>query len=156
MKKTKVGENEKKFKHFFEKKFGEDLLKGKKTYKSNKGKVKISIDESLEIGNKKILIEIDFGNMAKLLVGQYVLINELAELKSSKTLFVVIHFYKKYNPDRTNNNLEIIYSNIYKKKSIPFCSFTFEGFKNFCKNIKDIQDLNKKLIDEAKKLKKRF
>ena len=78
---------------------------GNKTY--------ISVDGHFEYNNKLYLLEIDSGNEAKLLAGQYVLINALWKdiCLNGKTynikqcVFLVVHYYKDYNPNRTINVL---------------------------------------------------
>ena len=68
-----AGGNEKKFKDFVVSKFGNSALGGKRTYSSvfdgYEEKVSISVDQSIFLDGTSILIEIDSGNYAKLLVG---------------------------------------------------------------------------------------
>ena len=142
----RAGENEKRFKEWFESKYGKGVLKGKCKYNDG-NKVSISVDNSIEFGDKKILIEIDSANMAKLLVGEYVLLNELLseEDKEKVVLFLVIHYYKDYKPERTIKNLKLINENIYKKKGIKFKVFDESGFEKFCKKNTGIESLVKEL-----------
>lgn len=91
MEKSKAGNNEKLFKDYFESQYGTGILQGKCSY--TKGDVYISVDNSIEYKDKRVLIEIDSGNEAKLLVGQYTLLNVLCE-EEKELLFVVIHYYK--------------------------------------------------------------
>jgi uncharacterized protein YpiB (UPF0302 family) len=76
--------------------------------------------------------------MAKLLVGQYVLVNTIAipdyNLNPKETIFIFIHFHKKYNPYSTEKNLNFISKKIFKNKSIPHYSLTFKDFKLLCEN----------------------
>lgn len=72
---AKSGYNEQRFRDIFSKKSPETQLLGKRRYKANG--VEISVDESFEYADCEILVEIDSGNMAKLLVGQYMLLNNL-------------------------------------------------------------------------------
>lgn len=46
--------NEKKFRDLVSASFGEDVLKGSKTFKNPSADVSISVDETIEIGGKKI------------------------------------------------------------------------------------------------------
>jgi hypothetical protein len=135
--KAKATKNEKIFKEYFESKFGSSSLGGKKNYKDKDKDVSISVDQSFIANNRTVLIEIDSGNMAKLLVGQYLLINELSKLAPENTAFVVVHFYKDYNPERTKKNLDLVSNNLYEGKAIPHYSLTFEQFKEVCENCND-------------------
>lgn len=138
---TKAASNEKVFKKYFEAKFGQNILGGKVSYSSNDKSVRISVDESISIAGKKILIEVDSGNMAKLLVGQYVLLNELTCRDITGIIFVTIHFYDSYNPERTTNNLKLINNNLYSGLAIPHCSYSFDGFKELCSRLQNIEQL---------------
>ncbi|WP_459195686.1 hypothetical protein [Wukongibacter baidiensis] len=141
-----AGKNEKNFEDFFSKKYGETLLKGKCVYRSNDNSVSISVDNCIDFGDKKILIEIDSGNMAKLLVGQYILLNELCN-ESKEVLFTVIHYYKAYNSQRTINNLSFVNKKVYHNKGIKFRVFNLNEFKSFCKANSTIE----KLVEELYK-----
>ena len=101
-----AGDNEKKFKPLFEEKIGKDILKGKAVYKS--ANVSISADNNFSINNKHYLIEIDSGNMAKLLVGQYTLLSKLYSGLPENAHFLIIHTYNNYNVQRTLNNLKLV------------------------------------------------
>lgn len=114
---TKAGDNERKFKALFEANVPGTPLTGKQRYKLRG--IEISVDQSFEHKGKEFLVEIDSGNMAKLLVGQYVLINQL-RLLPKKAFFLVVHTYKKYNPTRTVNNLQFVNENLFGCKGIPF------------------------------------
>ena len=114
-----AGRNEKRFINLFRTRFGNNVLEGKKVFR-NSDSVEISVDNSFRHGNLEFLIEIDSGNMAKLLAGQYTLLNELYTGNKENCIFVVIHTYKKYNPERTTKNLALINSSIYQGKGIRF------------------------------------
>ncbi|WP_404349574.1 hypothetical protein LG311_03210 [Sutcliffiella horikoshii] len=146
--KSVAGSNEKLFSSYFTGKFGENALNKPLTFKDTNNNVSISVDNSINKQNKNVLIEIDSGNMAKLLVGQYVLLNELCDNKS-ETVFLVIHYYKdrhgnEYNPQRTELNLSLVNNNIYEGKGLKYKVFNKSGFENFCDGISDLN----KLIDE--------
>jgi uncharacterized protein YxeA len=125
---SKAGENEKKFKELFSDEPLANLLKGSQTYKNQDADVSISVDEMIEVGGKKILFEIDSGNYAKLLVGQYVLLNEIID-DPKDLLFVIVHYYKGYNGDRTHKNLEFINEKLYNNKGIKFKVYTAATFQ---------------------------
>lgn len=113
-----AGKNEKDFESIFETYKLNGLLKGKKTYNNKKSgdeKVSISVDYRIVYDNKEILIEIDSGNMAKLIVGQYTLLNILCENPENKT-FIVVHYYKDYNPIRTIKNLKFVADKLFGTK----------------------------------------
>jgi len=62
-----AGDNEKLFKELITRKFGENCLHGKRSFElklDGYQKETISVDESILINGKTILIEIDSGNMA--------------------------------------------------------------------------------------------
>ncbi|MCA0894028.1 hypothetical protein [Microbulbifer agarilyticus] len=101
-----AGNNEKQFIQLFDSKVGKGILNGKRSFK--KTNVSISVDNSLHNGNSEILIEIDSGNMAKLLVGQYVLLNQLYTGLARNAHFLVVHTYNGYNVQRTLNNLALV------------------------------------------------
>ena len=114
---TKAGDNERKFKTLFETNVPGTPLTGKQHYELSG--IKISVDQSFEHEGKEFLVEIDSGNMAKLLVGQYVLVNQL-RLLPKEAFFLVVHTYKEYNPMRTVNNLHLVNQKLYGGKGIPF------------------------------------
>lgn len=113
-----AGDNEKNFLNLLEDKFGEGCLSGKRRYTLNlEGfeQVEISVDQSLILDDDRtLLIEIDSGNMAKLIVGQYALLNGMNDDCREKTAFVVVHYYtdsktnRDYAPQRTLKNINAI------------------------------------------------
>lgn len=115
---TKAGENEHRFAEIMQEKAPEIHLRGKRRFSS--GEVEISVDQSLEHDGICYLIEIDSQNIAKLLVGQYVLLNELCKQDKSKVFFLIVHAYEKYNPQRTLSNLQFINEKLYFDKGIKF------------------------------------
>lgn len=142
---SKAGDNEKAFVNYFSKLYGDNILKGKQVFKSKEDSVEISVDNSIDHLGKQLLIEIDSGNMAKLIAGQYVLLNELYDSKKD-VLFLVIHLYKdgknrQYNPQRTISNLKFINENVYGNKGIKFRVVNKDGLEELCKENKDINSL---------------
>ena len=125
---SKAGDNEKKFIKMVEDAKEKVKLNGKKRYLNNS--VSISVDESFIFDGIEYLIEIDSGNMAKLLVGQYILLNELYNGEKEKVVFIIIHAYKNYKVERTNKNLELVEKNIYKGKGIKYYVIKFDDLVN--------------------------
>ncbi|SOC15620.1 hypothetical protein SAMN05880501_108117 [Ureibacillus xyleni] len=143
-KKVVAGSNEVKFRNYFEGKFGQNILGGKRNYQSDDKLVSISVDNSIQIGNKEILIEIDSGNMAKLLVGQYVLLNQLYN-RNHDGIFLIIHYYKdqdgnEYNPKRTEYNLSFVNETIYENNALTFKVFNQSSFEKLCEQCHSLQD----------------
>lgn len=93
-------------------------LRGKRRFKN--GNVVISVDQCFQHGGTEYLLEVDSGNMAKLLVGQYVLLNELYTPRPKSTVFLVLHTYKNYNPDRTLQNLRLVNQQLYAGEGLYF------------------------------------
>ncbi|MEE6185099.1 hypothetical protein [Bacillus pretiosus] len=140
-----AGSNEIKFSNYFETKFGKYVLKGKRTFKTQDKNVSISVDNSLKLGNKEILIEIDSGNMAKLIVGQYVLLNKLYKNRDNEILFLIIHYYKdkngkEYNPIRTERNLSLVSESIFGSEAIKYKAINTESFEALCQQCENIED----------------
>ena len=143
---SKAGDNEKLFKSLINEKYN-FVLDGKQTFKDNG--VSISVDESIIEVDHKILIEIDSGNYAKLLVGQYTLLNTLIEDRKNYT-FIIVHYYKNskgefYNSERTRKNLELVNKKVFKNKGIKFKCYNVLEFENFINNISDINELKNML-----------
>ena len=136
---SKAGENEKKFKKLISDRFGTGLLQGSQTYKNYDADVSISVDDMIEIDGKRILFEIDSGNYAKLLVGQYVLLNQIIE-DQENVLFVIVHYYTQYNCERTRKNLQFINEGLYKSEGMPFKVFTAESFQSEINQYKEIEE----------------
>lgn len=113
-----AGDNEKEFLDLVEGKFGKGCLSGKCRYTLDLDgfdQVEISVDQSLKLQDgRRLLIEIDSGNMAKLIAGQYALLNGMNEDCRDKTAFLVIHYYtdsktgRDYAPQRTLKNINAI------------------------------------------------
>lgn len=102
----------------------------------SRNNVSISTDFHIETENYIFLIEIDASNQAKLIAGQYLLINLLRNSlskRSAKTFnrlnkpmrFIVIHFFNKYNPDRSFNNMRLVNNEALATTGIPFGSIHY-------------------------------
>lgn len=99
------------------------ILKGKMDFGHN-SKVYLSVDISIEFEDKIFLIEIDASNMAKLVAGQFTLLNLLKDEQNKNSLnridcscekelvFLVVHCYGKgknaYKPQRSLKNFKFI------------------------------------------------
>jgi hypothetical protein len=90
--------------------------------------VEISVDESLMHSGRQFLVEIDSANTAKLLVGQYVLLNQLYPHSEPPPFFLVVHLYKGYNPRRTVRNLSLVNQQLYGGKGCEFGAVHFSEF----------------------------
>jgi len=129
---TKAGENERKFSLLFNAKSTGVSLLGKKRFVLDE--VEITVDQSFEYEGNDYLVEIDSANMAKLLVGQYVLLN-LLHTQKKPTYFLIIHTYKKYNPRRTIHNLNLVNQELLGGKGIPFGAIHIESLADWCGNM---------------------
>jgi hypothetical protein len=133
-----AGTNERRFKDLMLRAPGVSLL-GKRRFSA--GDVEISVDESLEYKGTEYLIEIDSANMAKLLVGQYVLLNQLHKKSDRPQFFLVIHAYKKYNPMRTVHNLELVNQQLYEGKGIDFGALHFDQLQDWKGDFQELLSL---------------
>ncbi|WP_199054197.1 hypothetical protein [Aquitalea sp. ASV15] len=118
MERAKAGKNEKRFVDLAQQKITDIRLTGKQRFTIKD--VEISADQSLTDNGIHYLVEVDSGNMAKLLVGQYVLLNQLYNQEKGKAFFLVVHTYKNYNPQRTIKNLSLINEQLYAGTGIKF------------------------------------
>ncbi len=64
--------------------------------------IKTSVDFTYETSSANFLFEVDSNNAAKIIFGQYLLLNKSKDIPKN-SIFVVIHCYKNYNIDRTKN-----------------------------------------------------
>jgi len=149
-----AGDNEKLFRNLMVSKFGDDCLNGKRSYElklDGHQKTTISVDESISMNDKTILIEIDSGNMAKLLAGQYALLNGMYDGNKSNTLFLVIHYYKDsksgklYSPERTLKNLNAIQHFNPDDDWITFNAFNVEGFRKIVNESATLSELESRV-----------
>lgn len=89
--------------------------------KSSSGKVRddlhVSVDFIWEINGIKILFEVDSYNAAKIVFGQYILLNHTREYMNN-CILIVIHCYKNYNKQRTIKYLRFAQEKL--KCKIPF------------------------------------
>ena len=152
-----AGSNERLFRELIIQKFGNNCLSGKKRFSiglDDFPKVSISVDESIEKNDKTILIEIDSGNMAKLIAGQYALLNGMYGGDRTKTLFLVIHYYQDgkthalYNRDRTLKNLNAIRHFNPKANWISFNAYNIEEFQEILDNSNSLESLITEIWDK--------
>jgi len=132
-KKSYAGKNERIFEAAFPFKAE---LKGKLIFKSDKYDVQISVDNHLVVPEKNltVLFEIDSANAAKLIVGQYVLLNQLLHNKDNH-LLAILHYYKNYNIERTVNNLNLVNEQIYHGNGLRFKVYLPDEFMQLIKEV---------------------
>lgn len=117
--------------------------------KSTSGKIKddleVSVDFIWEINGIKILFEVDSYNAAKIVFGQYVLLNHTKEYQNNSIL-IVIHCFKNYNIKRTEKYLNFAEEKL--KCKIPFLVFNELDWSQFIKSKSKQQFINniKKLV----------
>jgi hypothetical protein len=101
--------------------------------------IKTSVDFKLDIRDVNFLFEVDSNNVAKIIIGQYVLLNKAKNLPPNP-FFIVIHCYKKYNVERTIKHLN--YAREAFACAIPFAVLTEnEWIKNtHNKSQKELED----------------
>ena len=105
-----------------------------------------NVDFKLNLGDINFLIEIDSNNVAKIIFGQYLLLNKATDLPQNPFL-IIIHCYKGYNVDRTNKHLD--YAKEVYNCLIPFVALSeAEWLKNTENKSKD--EVEKYLIALAK------
>lgn len=147
-----AGDNEKKLRSLVIDKFGKKALGGKRSYASffdgHDDKVYISVDDTILLPDgSAILIEVDSGNYAKLLAGQYVLVNGLFDGVREKTLFLVIHCYKsskdkkEYSSGRTIKNLNAVQKFNPEAVWLPYAVLAFSEFSDIVHISNSIEEL---------------
>lgn len=148
---AKAGENEADFRRTFVEKFGAGILNGKRQYEfkfPDYEKVVTSVDETIALPDGRlILVEVDSGNMAKLLAGHYALLNGLCKADRNQTLFLVVHYYvdrsnnnKPYTAHRTMKNLHAIQSFAPGTNWLPYNAINMEDMRVVIAESRDIID----------------
>jgi hypothetical protein len=127
------------------------LLSGKMSFE-NTERVYVSVDNTIVFDNEIILIEIDASNQAKLVSGQYTLLNLLQDkpsrrykdiVKGKTLVFFVIHCYgsseknNKYNPERSKNNFKLINQLAFNNNGLKFGSIHIEDLTDKSINTKE-------------------
>lgn len=147
-------DNEKKFHKYLADLYKEINLMNPSPYKDQDANVSISVDKLFIHGDTTYLIEIDSGNYAKLLVGQYVLLNQLYG-SNVDAIFLVVHFYedkkrkKQYNAQRTINNLRFVNDTVYEGDGLRFCVMNKGEFENLCEANKTLSDFTSAIIEKS-------
>jgi hypothetical protein len=135
-----------------------NLFSGKISFE-NEEKVYVSVDNSIIFDDEILLIEIDASNQAKLVSGQYTILNLLKDRPSNKfknivknksLIFFVVHCYgssnnSKYNPARSLKNFEFINRFAFKEKGLKSGAVHFEDL------IVNEIDTKEKLLNEIRK-----
>ena len=144
--------NEKRFRRKFLQQFGALSLAGKVLFPPNANRLEVSItaDDSVVLDDRRIFIEIDSGNAAKLLIGQYVLLSHLCRNDRQKIIFVVVHYYKNYNSERTKRYFRHVASHFLRDRAIPFVMFGEKEFWNMASNLNNLEDLWQELINRLR------
>jgi hypothetical protein len=127
-------DNEKIFLELFNEKVRGAMLSEQKTFAikdEKKRKLSSSVDYYFEHNNRQILVEIDSYNMAKVLVGQYLLLNQFRDEALTNPLFLVVHTYKNYEPERTIKYLEHVKDKVLQGKGMPFGVIHINTFKSW-------------------------
>ena len=121
------------------------MLAGKKRYKDQNGSIdptEISVDSSILLPDGRlVLIEVDSANMAKLIAGQYALLNGLYAGDFDKVLFLTIHYYANYEVSRTTKNLKFIQGLAPSRKWLPYAAFHISDFGQMIEKASGIADL---------------
>jgi hypothetical protein len=149
-----AGVNERHFRDLITEKFGNILL-GKGSWRTPRpNTVSISIDNRIETENYRLLIEIDSGNYAKLIVGQYMLINglNLDETGHRRDVLVFIHYnarntQRPYNPERTLKNLRYCNQTFLEGNGALFLAFNIGTFTDFISHINSVEELDTRIRD---------
>lgn len=160
MAKAKAGDNEKDFHRTFTQKFGAESLSGKRVFGfkfPGHKKVTTSVDETILLPDgRQILVEIDSGNMAKLLAGQYALLNGLCNEDRKKTLFLVVHYYvdkknnnKPYAANRTTKNLHAIQNFAPGTNWLPYHAMNIVDMREAIAASRDIADFVARVWPES-------
>lgn len=136
--------NEEKFKNWLNLQNNFNFQHSHKRWTSQCGNdIHISVDFQLTEDNDKHLIEVDSGNMAKLLVGQYTLLNLIMNPKERMASdFWVVHFYKNYNCHRTIKNLEFVRNKLPIQDPLSFNVVHW----NHIKHMKGLKSINEVLL----------
>lgn len=125
-------DNEKIFRDLFCEKVNSITLSEQKTFAimdEKKRKLSSSVDYYFDHGNRQVLVEVDSYNMAKVLVGQYLLLNQFRNEVLTDPIFLVVHTYSNYEPERTIKYLEHVKDKVLQGKGMPFGVIHINTFK---------------------------
>jgi hypothetical protein len=101
--------------------------------------LQVSVDFIWETNGIKILFEVDSYNAAKIVFGQYVLLNHTKEYQNN-CILIVIHCFKNYNIKRTVKYLNFAQEKL--KCKIPFFVFNELDWNQFIKSKNKQQLIN--------------
>lgn len=127
-------DNEKIFLNLFSQKVKGITLSEQKTFAikdEKKRKLSSSVDYYFDHNNRQLLVEVDSYNMAKVLVGQYLLLNQFRDKTLTNPLFLVVHTYSNYEPERTIKYLEHVKDKVLQGKGMPFGVIHINTFKSW-------------------------
>jgi hypothetical protein len=93
--------------------------------------LKVNVDLIWKEKDLTLLLEIDSNNAVKMIFGEYVLLNQV-KLYESNCILVIIHFYKKYNIERTIKYLEFAVHKL--KCNLPYVVFSNTDWQELVKN----------------------
>ncbi|MDP1726764.1 MAG: hypothetical protein Q8M15_08270 [Bacteroidota bacterium] len=102
-----------------------------------KYKVETAIDFQIEFDGKTYLFEVDTYNTAKVLFGQYLLLNNFI-IDPEKYIYVPVHYNSKFNIIHSFNHLDYASKKLGCK--IPFIIFDQDSIKRIIKKSKTIAD----------------
>lgn len=102
-----------------------------------KYKVETSIDFQIEHEGKIYLFEVDTYNTAKVLFGQYLLLNNYIS-EPEKYVYIPVHYNNKFNIIHSYNHLDYAYKNLNCK--IRFIIFDQNSIKEIIKKSKTLDD----------------
>ncbi len=102
-----------------------------------KYKVETAIDFQIEYGDKTYLFEVDTYNTAKVLFGQYLLLNNYIQ-EPEKFIYIPVHYNSKFNIIHSFNHLDYASKKLGCK--IPFIILDEDSIKRIIKKSKTIAD----------------
>jgi len=130
-------DNEKRILNKLNQTYSENIQKS--TSVKIKDDLQVSVDFIWDTNGIKILFEVDSYNAAKIVFGQYVLLNHTKEYQNN-CILIVIHCYKYYNSERTKKYLDFAQEKL--KCKIPFLVFNEIDWTQFIKSKSKQQFIN--------------
>ena len=101
--------------------------------------LQVSVDFIWKEENLTLLFEVDSYNAAKIIFGEYVLLNQVKSYKGN-CILVIIHCYKKYNIERTKKYLKFAEDNL--KCKLPYVVFNYSEWHNLVNNLNKTELVN--------------
>jgi hypothetical protein len=101
--------------------------------------LEVSVDFIWKDKDLTYLFEIDSNNAAKIIFGEYVLLNQVKAYKSN-CILVIIHFYKNYNIERTRKYLK--FANEKLECKLPYLVFSNSEWHELIKTKNKTQLIN--------------